>query len=101
RHERADALKAVAVLRGVLHLPQRLAVHALEDLVEQVLLRGDVVVEAALEDPDRVSDVLDRRRLVALLVEDPGGRLEDLVVASPRGARSARLLRAGLGTGGG
>jgi hypothetical protein len=48
------------------------------DLVEEVLLGVDVVVEAPLEQPGGVGDVPRRGRLVALLVEDLGGGVEDL-----------------------
>ena len=42
---------------------------------------ADVVVAAALDDVDPGGDVFDPGRLVALLVEDLPGRLEDLVPA--------------------
>jgi hypothetical protein len=64
-----------------------LFVHLLEDAEEQVFLGLDVVVEAALEDPELVGDVLDRGRRVPALVEDLGGGLDDLVVALATRAR--------------
>jgi hypothetical protein len=51
-----------------------------DDLVEKVFLRPDVVIEAALQDPDLVGDVLDRGGLVPLLVEDSCRRVEDLLM---------------------
>jgi hypothetical protein len=69
----------------------RLLVDVTDDLVEEVFLRPDVVVQAALEDPDLVGDVLDRGRLVSLLVEDAGRRLEDLLVSTARRARCGGL----------
>ena len=79
----------------LLDLLERLLVDAAEDLVEQVLLRVDVVVEAALEDPDAVGDILDRRRPVALLVKDAGGDVDDLLLAlllAPPRARAVRSV---------
>jgi len=92
-HEGAEPVERVPA--GGVDLAQigdRLFVNVADDLVEEVFLRADVVVEAALQDPDLVGDVLDRRRLVPLLVEDAGGRLEDLLVPAARGAG-----RSGLG----
>ena len=80
-----------------LEVPQPLLVDVLEDLEQEVFLRGDVVVEAAFEDPHRVGDVLNRRRLVALRVEDARGGLEDLLAAAswrPRAPRSSASLSA-------
>jgi hypothetical protein len=53
RDERPHLLERVAVhLLDPLDVRERVLVDVLEDLVEQVLLRADVVVEAALEDAD-------------------------------------------------
>ena len=79
-----------------LEVLEALLVDVLKDLEEEVLLGGDVVVEAALEDPDRVGDVLDRGRLVALLVEDARCGLEDLLAASAGRARAAPALGSDL-----
>jgi hypothetical protein len=94
-HERADPLERAALDPvDLLDVRERILVDAVEDLVEQVLLGADVVVEAALEDPDGLCDVLDRTRLVALLVEDARGSLEHLLVpAARRSGRRAVLNR--------
>nr|WP_305070513.1 hypothetical protein [Micromonospora sp. 4G55] len=55
---------------------QALALHAqqpLVDLLEQVVLGGEVVVHRALGDPGGLDDLLDRGLLEALLREQPGG----------------------------
>ena len=58
--------------------------NTLEDLEQEILFRGDVVVEAALQDPDCVGDVLNRSGLITLLVKDASCRLENLFTAASR-----------------
>ena len=90
--ERADLLQRVTLDGGrPVEVLQRLLVDPLDDLEEEVFLGGDVVVEAPLQDPDGVGDVLDRGRLVALLVEDAGCGLEDLLLPAARRTRTAAL----------
>jgi hypothetical protein len=82
--ERVDALDREHLLEDRLDL----LVDLLEEPEEQVFLGLDVVVQAALEDAELVGDVLHRRGRVATLVEDLGGRGDDLVIAlapRPRG----------------
>ena len=83
--EGADLLQRVSLDGGrPVEVLQRLLVDPLDDLEEEVFLGGDVVVEAPLQDPDGVGDVLDRGGLVALLVKDTGCGLEDLLLATAR-----------------
>ena len=67
------------------------AVVAVDDGEEQIFLAVDVVVEAALEEPDPGRDVLDPGGGVALLVEHLARGVDDLVpplgVQGPRRAR--------------
>src|SRR6185295_1943739 len=51
----------------------------LDDQVEQVFLALHVMVEAALQDPDRVGDVLDGGGVIALGLEDLRRRRDDLL----------------------
>ena len=68
-----------------------------QDLCDQFLFGGDVVIEAAREDAGPVADVAHSRRDDALLGEHFGGDLEDLAAAGrvggarpgPRGGRSS------------
>ena len=89
---------------GCLEPLERGLVDLLDDGEEEVLLGVDVVVEAALQDAELVGDVLDRRRLVALLLEQAGRGRDHLLLAAERVAGSAsgraRLLghRALLGS---
>src|ERR1700712_2905377 len=49
-----------------------------DDVEEQIFLRLDVVVQAALEHPEAISDVLQRRPVVALLEEDLRCHVDEL-----------------------
>src|SRR5206468_11844999 len=81
-HHVAQAIGRGAVPRGDrFELVDRSRQRALEQPREQLLLRLDVVVEAALEQADRLRDVLDARAVVALLAEDPGRGGQDLTLA--------------------
>src|SRR5919198_764727 len=64
------------------------------DLPEEVRLRLDVGIEGALLHPHRLGEVADRRAVVALLGEEPGGLARQL--GTPRGhacARSSEMAR--------
>ena len=50
----------------------------LDDRPQDVLLRGDVGVQAGALDVDRARDVADARARVAVLVEERAGRVLDL-----------------------
>jgi hypothetical protein len=60
------------------------------DLVEQILLRADVVVEARLLDPDRHGDVVQRRVGVPVPRKELDGVMDDLLAR-------ARLTSTGAG----
>ena len=64
-------------------------------LVEQVLLAVDVGVERALLDADRVGEVADRRAVVALLGEEPGGLARKLLAAAHGTLRILTIVRLG------
>jgi hypothetical protein len=49
----------------------------LDDQVQQVFLALEVMVEAALEDPDRVGDILDRGGVIALGLKHLRRRRDD------------------------
>jgi len=49
----------------------------LDDQVEQVFLALEVMVEAALQDTDRVGDILDRGGVIALRLEHLRRRRDD------------------------
>ena len=68
---------------------------AIDDRVAQVFLALEVVVEVALADSALAEHVVQRGGLVALHVDEPGGRVQDLV---PRG-RALGASRLGLGLG--
>jgi hypothetical protein len=92
----SDLFERRAVQRvDVEDVRDRVLVDVADDLVEEILLRPDVVVEAAFEDADLVRDVLDRGRFVPLFVEDAGRRLEDLLVPAARRVRCGSLARNG------
>src|SRR5581483_840428 len=57
---------------------QALLVDGFDHVVQEVFLGLDVVVQAALEHPQPVRDVLERGRVVALGVEHVGGDLDEL-----------------------
>src|SRR3954465_7292328 len=57
-------------------------------LVEQVLLRGDVRVERALLDAERLGDLADRGAVVALLREQPRGLPGQLLAPGAHRLRS-------------
>ncbi len=67
---------------------------ALDDREEQILLGVDVVVHAALEDPDLVGDLLQARRVVPLAAEDRRGRVDDQL--GPVEPALSALARVGL-----
>ena len=80
--------------------PVHVVVGLRQQAKEQVFLGVDVVVEAALEDPELVRDVLDRGVGVSPRVKDLGGGVQDLLIAAARtfgrsrgGLRRARRSR--------
>ena len=79
---------------------QRVVVGRPADAVEEVLLRVDVVVQARLRDAERVGDVGEGRRVVALCPEDAGGDAEELPFARRHRLVGAATL-APLGRSGG
>src|ERR1700687_2602699 len=80
-HHVAQALGRRRVAHGDrLELVDGAAQRALEEAREQLLLRADVVVEAAFEQADGLGDVLDARPVIALLAEDARRRGEDLTL---------------------
>src|SRR6266849_4543780 len=98
-HHVAQTIGRGAVPRGDrLELVDRATERALEQAREQLLLRPDVVVETALQQADRLGDVLHARAVIALLAEDPRRGGQDLalaggVAAVPRVTRRRRGAR--------
>ena len=77
--EREDALDRVlrARLRGLEHLRSQERHVPLEDADEEILLAREEVVEAPAVDLRLAEHRRDPRRVVPLLVEEPGGDVED------------------------
>jgi hypothetical protein len=62
-------------------------------LVEEILLPRDVRVEGAFLNAERLRDVADRRRVIALLGEEPGGFLGQLFPARRANLDSLTIVR--------
>ena len=87
--ERAVERQSRRVVEDLTHaIEERLV---LEDRVEKLLLRTEVVVEKALRRIELERDVVHRRRVEAFLREHLEARLQDLV-ALPLGAARANVL---------
>jgi len=76
--------EGVERVRGRLGDTVEVVAVALDELDDDRLLRVEVVVQAARQDPGRIRD-LSERCAQARRCEEGGGRLEDLVPARPIG----------------
>src|SRR5436190_10592489 len=78
----AQAIGRAAAPRGDrLELVDRAGQRALEQPREKLLLRTDVVIKAALEQADRLGDVLNAGAVIALLAKDASRGGQDLTLA--------------------
>ncbi len=95
-HQRVHGPDGVGL--GVHHLvvPGQLPLAVVaQDLLHHLVLRFEVVVEAARQDPGLVGDVSDRGPLDPLLGEDAGRDLQDLVAPRRRAGPGPRARRVG------